>query len=42
LLRQAESDDTTLDEAIKLLDKMPTYYRRRVVATFMWLHRPSP
>jgi hypothetical protein len=40
MLRDAETWRISLDGAMTLLDVIPTVPRRKIISTFMWLHRP--
>ncbi|WP_299436813.1 hypothetical protein [uncultured Rhodospira sp.] len=39
-LRRAEADPEALDDAAAALNRLPTLYMRRAVASFAALHRP--
>lgn len=39
-LRRAETDPEALDDAARALDRLPTLYMRRAVASFAALHAP--
>jgi hypothetical protein len=42
LLRRAETDAGALDQALTELDRLPSLWRRRVIASYARLMRPRP
>ena len=40
-LRTAEKDANAIETALHLFDMLPTLVKRRILATFAYLHRPA-